>query len=69
MTGMYESYVKSANELTIRINALSDRIASEENLENLYALKARRRLLIEERFDLLDIAKSLRTGTIWGDFY
>ena len=69
MSGIYKSYVESAEAIKERIDLLSDQINSEENAENLNSLKARRQLLIEERYDLIDIANDLRTGTTWGDFY
>ena len=69
MTEMYQSYVQSAEALKQRIDLLSIQINSDENQDNINALKARRQLLIEERYDLIDIANSLRTGSTWGDFY
>ena len=69
MSGIYKSYVESAEAIKERIDLLSNQINSEENAENLNSLKARRQLLIEERYDLIDIANALRTGTTWGDFY
>ena len=69
MRKMYESYVKSAEALKERIDFLSNQIFTEENADNLNSLKAPRQLLIEERYDLIDIANALRTGSTWGDFY
>ena len=69
MTELYASYLKSAEALTQRIDFLEQQILIEENQENLNSLKARKKLLSEERYDLIDIANALRTGTTWGEFY
>ena len=69
MTEMYQSYVQSAETLKQIIDLLAIQINSKENQDKIDALEARRQLLIEERYDLIDIANSLRTGSTWGDFY
>ncbi|HOV41003.1 MAG: hypothetical protein N2Z57_03365 [Oscillospiraceae bacterium] len=69
MDPLYESYIESAKKLTGRIIFLNGEIAREENPDRLESLKLRRRVLYEERRDLLSIARCLKDGTLWSDFF
>ncbi len=66
---LYESYIESAKKLTERILFLNGEISREQDPDKLESLKLRRRLLYEERHDILSIARSLKDGTLWSDFF
>lgn len=69
MIDLYDSYVASAERIHERIRELDEIISAEEDSPEREKLIARRDLLKSERYDMLSIAKSLKDGTVWGDFY
>lgn len=69
MPELFESYFETAEKIGIRIQELYEMSKSENNEEKRLSIIQRRKLLIDERYDMLEIAASLRDGVIWGDFY
>lgn len=69
MIDLYDSYISSAERVKERIHELDEMISAEVSEVERGQLIIRRDLLKSERYDMLNIANSLKAGTVWGDFY